>query len=160
MTQLSRRPPPLALSIEIRPSGPSATLLDDVQRTQRRMTHRPSRMPLRLAMLFDPIAVERAELGHRLHALTQEITAGQIRIRLHGPPPRSLLRSVLHDALGHDLGTEVRFAPGPPTPLTARAQPLQALLSILALGTDATDDDDARDPRPHRRHIDPDAIPF
>ena len=159
IAQLAKRDTPLALSMEVWPGGPASDLVRELRTTQERAAR--NRPPSSLgALFFDPDVMQRQLLVQRLEGLLQDAVGGEIRIRMHGKPPRAILAEVLRKALSEDLGADVRFEHGPPAPIAAQAQPLGAVLGILGTGSEQEPEDEVAVGTGKRSRHPLDLIPF
>ncbi len=152
LAQLHLRPSCTALAFELCPAGTCPELVTAIDRERRRVDHLDDVSCL--PWFMDPTQTELGHAREALGRLWEEATAGTLRVRLHGTPPGSILRSALEDALSDDLGRPLQLLDAEPSALTGGRRALYVLLGAMAAGREQAEDPDRTD------RVDPDEIPF
>lgn len=128
---LARLDVPRVLAIHLRPGFTSVGLREEIEQARQRAQRNAPYHPM---VDFFGFTRPPDSLQAKSNRLWQEAMSCGVRIRLHGPPPRSILMRALEDALGEDLQTGVRFREEAPPLFHSRPGPMGRLLRSMSAG--------------------------
>ena len=128
MSTLGALSVPRALRIDVRSAGASPDLLNEAEHARNRL-----KAIIRHGPRFVP-AQELFQQGHvsqKLDRLVHDALTCAIRIRLHGAPPKRLVRGIVEQAVSSTIGLPGGFSPSAWQAFAASGQATSSALSAL-----------------------------